>query len=764
MLDGSSMDEKVRRAAGALMAWAALVPSQAGATVFTSQPSDFTVTPGLAARFDTATDQEQSSLWQVSSDSGKTWTDLPGPHYTYLVLPSVTLADNGKQFRRRASDPPNAAALSRAATLTVQSSTSRRLALLAGGLGGHGAPVDQIIGSNLRFGTPEWISADSAGNVYLGQYSTVLKLDAARRAQTLAGNRDRFGSNDGKGSAALFTYIGGSVRAPNGDLFLADMNTHTIRKIAPDGMVSTFAGSGDAGSADGTGRAASFNRPTGMARDSAGNLFVADTGNHTIRRITPAGVVSTWAGKAGVAGSGGTPRSAALFNGPQGLAIGPDQTLFISDTGNHAIRRILPTGQASKVAGLYGVRGSADGAGSTARFNTPLGIAVGSNGDIFVADSVNNTVRKIVGTTVTTIAGTPGRTGSVDGDSVNARFNTPVGLALDPSGNVLVADSMNHTIRRLSPTGVVTTWAGRAAQSGFANGTGADARFASPWGLTTDSHGNVYVADWGNSAVRKVTSAGVVSSYTVGLGGTFRTPKGVVLDAAGNMIVTDSGSCVIRRITPMNVATVIAGEPGDCRYVNGNGRNARFIAPSGITQDAQGNLFVTDATLIRKITPSLEVSRHAGAFPSDSARDGTLATARFSDPSGLAFDNAGNLFVADVGSIRKITPAGTVNTLAGALNDSSGLIDGPGSQARFAYLSGLTIDPSGNLYTADYGSHTVRRISPAGVVTTVLGTRDMATVVLGSNPLVSHPFGVAMIDASHLAISSENSILVLTLP
>ena len=758
------MDKKSLGATVALMLSAALLPGQAAATVFTSQPSDVSITPGQAARFDSATDYEQSSVWQVSSDNGQTWTNLPAPHYTYLVLPSVTLADNGKQYRRRASNPPDEAVVSRVATLKVEASTSRRLALLAGGLGDNGSPVDGVVGSNVRFNQPDWLSADSTGNVFLGHDSTFLRLDATRHAQTVAGHKGVSGLRDGKGSTAIFADIGSSVKAPNGDIFLADMASHTIRKITPDGAVSTFAGSGDAGSTDAAGKAASFNRPTGMARDSAGNLFVTDTGNHTIRRITPAGVVSTWAGKAGVAGSGGSPRSAALFNGPQGLAIGPDQSLYVADTGNHAIRRITPAGQVTKVAGFYGVPGYSDGAGSTARFNTPLGIAVNDNGDIFVADSANHTIRKIVGTTVTTMAGAAGSTGSTDGAAGAARFNTPIGLALIPSGSLLVADSMNHTIRRVDPAGTVTTWAGRPVQSGFANGTGAAARFAGPWGLATDSQGNVYVADWGNSAVRKVTPAGVVSSFTTGTGGTFRTPKGVALDADGNMIVTDSGSCVIRRVSPSNVATIIAGEPGDCRYLNGNGRSARFVSPSGITLDAQGNIFVTDGPMIRKISPSLDVSRHAGAYSSEPARDGTRSTARFLEPSGLVFDAAGNLFVADVGAIRKITAAGAVTTLAGALNDSSGLIDGPGAQARFVYLSGLTAGPAGELYAADYGAHAVRRISPTGVVTTVLGTRDMATVVVGSNPLVNQPFGIAMIDATHLAISSENTILTFTLP
>jgi sugar lactone lactonase YvrE len=743
---------------------AALLPAIAAADIsapeFNSQPTNVSVIAGQDARFDAAGTDETSSQWQVSSDNGQTWQNLPGAQYTYLVLRAVSLTDSGKQYRRRASNGTEFAT-SRAATLTVRSSTTRGLALLAGSVGGYGQPVDHLVGSNLRFGQPNWLSIDAAGNVYLGQDGTLFKIDATRRATSLAGHRGMSGLRGGTGSTALFGSFGGSATAPNGDLYLADSGTNAIRKITANGSVTTFAGSGERGSTDGKGGAARFDHPTGVALDANGTLYVADTGNHTLRKITPDGVVTTWAGKPGVPGSSGTTVKDAFFNSPQGIAVGPTGSVYVTDTGNHVVRRITQAGYVAKVAGEYGVPGSSDGVNGAAHFYDPLGIAVNGNGEVFIADSSNNTVRKVVGTTTTTLAGTPGVIGSTNGRSKDAAFHTPVGLSLDPSGNLLVADSMNHTIRKVSMTGLVTTWAGWASHGGFADGTGPEARFNGPWGLTTDSSGNVYVADWANQAIRKVTSTGTVSTFTIGIS---RLPTGVALDAAGNLLVTESGSCVLRRITPQNVATIIAGEPGDCRYVNGNGTAARFISPQGITVDQYGNIFVSDGPLIRKITPSLAVSRYAGANTQDASRDGTATTARFSQPSGLAVDNSGNVFVADGSAIRKITPAGDVTTLAGVLNQSGGLVNGLGTQARFSDLWGLTIDPSGNLFATDRGSQAIRKITPAGAVTTVLGTHDMATVVLGSNPLVNDLMGIAMIDATHLAIAAENSILVFTLP
>ncbi|HEV8691983.1 MAG TPA: hypothetical protein VGQ91_16890 [Ideonella sp.] len=429
--------------------------------------------------------------------------------------------------------------------------------------------------------------------------------------------------------------------------------------------------------------------------------------------------------------------------------------LYVSDTENQVIRRISPAGFVAKIAGQYGVAGSDPG-----HFYSPRGIAVNNAGEIFVADWYNSTIRKIVGTSVTTLAGSPLLYGSADGTGAAARFALPTGLAFDRSGNLLVGDTANNTIRKVSTTGVVTTWAGRASASGAEDGTGAQARFDWPQGLAIDAEGSIYVA--GFPGVRKVTSAGVVSSYWLESGGAYTS--GVAVDSAGNMFVADRNTCVIRRTTPGHVTTIIAGQPWDCRHVNGHGTNARFAHPSNITLDAQGNIFVADEYTIRKITPSYDVTRYAGSPTQEPARDGTVNTARFAGPRGLVFDHAGSLFVADGSAIRKITPAGVVTTWAGSLTDNSGLVDGPGDEARFMSTTGLTIDPSGNLYAADWGNHAIRKITPTRVVTTVLGTHAMATVVLGSNPLVNAPWGVVMIDPTHLAISAENAILVLTLP
>jgi sugar lactone lactonase YvrE len=261
-----------------------------------------------------------------------------------------------------------------------------------------------------------------------------------------------------------------------------------------------FAGAfGGPGYSDGTGSVARFWHPSSVAVDSSGNVYVADAGNETIRKITPGGVVSTLAGLAGNSGSNDGSGSAARFWHPSSVAVDSSGNVYVADTDNSTIRKITPGGVVSTLAGLAGSTGSADGAGSAARFYYPYGVAVDSLGNLYVADSWNSTIRKITsGGVVSTLAGQAGSLGSDDGTGSDARFSDPSGLAVDSSGNVYVDDTLNNTIRKITPGGVVSTLAGLAASSGNDDGTGSAARFYYPTGIAVDSSGDVYVADSNN--------------------------------------------------------------------------------------------------------------------------------------------------------------------------------------------------------------------------------------------------------------------------
>ena len=341
----------------------------------------------------------------------------------------------------------------------------------------------------------------------------ILALGTAARAQsllisTLAGGN--YGSADGTGTGASFSYPVGVAVDASGNVYVADTQDDTIRKITPAGVVTTLAGSpGVQGSSDGTGPGASFNRPEGVAVDAAGNIYVADFSNDTIRKITPAGVVTTLAGSPGAQGSADGAGPSARFNGPFGLAVDSSGNLYVGDMGNDTIRKVTPVGAVSTLAGSPGLSGSSDGAGSGASFNSPQGTAVDPAGNVYVADTFNQTIRMITPSgIVTTIAGSAGLSGNADGAGASARFYYPTGVAVDAAGDVFVADRDNCTIRGVTAKGVVATLAGSAYSYGFSDGTGAAARFSFEQGIAVDAAGNVYIADTNNNRIRKGVASG----------------------------------------------------------------------------------------------------------------------------------------------------------------------------------------------------------------------------------------------------------------
>lgn len=255
------------------------------------------------------------------------------------------------------------------------------------------------------------------------------------------------GFTDGQGNEARFNNPRGVAQDGSGNIYVADRHNHCIRKIDPGGYVSTVAGDGDAGFADGTGEAARFNNPIGLAVDGGNNVYVADSYNNCIRKITPDGSVSTLAGQEGGFADG--QGSAARFNDPVDVAVDGGGNVYVADRGNHCIRKVTPDGQVSTLAG-NGIPGYAEGTGEAAQFDNPYGVASDKSGIVYVGDSYNHRIRKITPDgTVSTIAG-DGTPGFADGPGVAAQFDEPRGVALDPGGDFLfVADRNNRRIRKI---------------------------------------------------------------------------------------------------------------------------------------------------------------------------------------------------------------------------------------------------------------------------------------------------------------------------
>ncbi|HVU18450.1 MAG TPA: FG-GAP-like repeat-containing protein [Candidatus Didemnitutus sp.] len=352
----------------------------------------------------------------------------------------------------------------------------------------------------------------------------------------LAGKAGTSGSTNATGTSARFNGPNGIAIDSLGNTYVADKANHLIRMITSAGVVTTLAGTaGTSGTADGTGAAARFNSPSGIAVDTMGNLYVADTGNHTIRLIAPGGVVTTLAGTAGLPGVVDGLGAAARFNGPAGVAVDSAGYVYVADTGNSSIRVIAPGGSVSTFAGVSGAIGNIDGVGSSALFFNPAGIAIDNASDIYVTDTGSHTIRKITpDRTVITFAGTAGVTGSTDGLGNAARFNAPAGICVDAAGTIYVADTGNHTIRLLTASQSVITIAGSAGLPGSTNGSGVAARFNAPRGVQIDSKGNLFIADTGNQTIRKTNLvAGLPVFTTQPASQTVATGNNVTLNAAG---------------------------------------------------------------------------------------------------------------------------------------------------------------------------------------------------------------------------------------
>jgi streptogramin lyase len=581
---------------------------------------------------------------------------------------------------------------------------------------------------------------------------------------------------DGPAAVARFNFPEAVALDKDSNLYVADGLNATIRKIFPDGSVTTLAGLGENfGSADGVGSQARFSLPSSLALDRGGNVYVADQYNHTIRKVTPSGVVTTVAGKAGDAGTLDGNGKDARFNFPVGIAIDAATNLYVADSLNHSIRKITPAGEVTTVAGSPEGNGTDDGLGNAARFNSPSGIAVAEGGIIYVADSGNHTIRKISADgMVRTFAGKAGQSGGADGTGTGAEFYFPTGLAIDVSGNLYVADRQNSAIRKITPEGVVTTFAGDTTQPdlsakpfiNFVDGLGRAARFAYPNGVAVGANGTIYVADSENDSIRKIAPDRTVATLAgsnrpgsndgTGAAARFMHPTGIGIGKSGTIFVVDGVNNTIRQVTAGGVVTTLAGSPGVDGSTDGPGSAALFSGPRKLGVSSAGDLFVADTGngTVRKLSLNTavganvwEVTTFAGSAGTSGSDDGTGAAARFNALYDIAIDSADNLYVADKDNqvIRKITPAGIVTTFAGLVGNP-GFADGPLDSAQFNTPYGIAIDSTGSLYVADTLNNTIRKITPEGMVSTIAGQDGVAGNADGPGAMASFnfPIGVAV--------------------
>ena len=582
-----------------------------------------------------------------------------------------------------------------------------------------------------------------------------------------------------------------------GNLYATDQDNNLVFKVSPTGALTVVAGngiprfSGDGGPATG----ASLYRPTGVAVDAAGSIYIADTGNGRIRKVGLSGIIGTVAGngKSGFSGDGG-PATSASLDGPSGVAVDAAGNLYIADStssysgGNNRIRKVSPSGIISTVAGNGTAGFSGDGGLATnASLNVPSGIAVDAADNLYIADARNNRVRRVAPSgIISTVAGGGSGFPGGNGPATSASLSWPSSVAVDAAGNLYITDQGNGRIRKVSPSGMISTAAG-SGQGGF-TGDGGPATLASLWrptGVAVDAAGSLYIADQLNNRIRKVSPSGIIStlagnggSKSLGDGGpatsaVLKSPQGVAADAAGNLYIADSANNRARKVDPSGTITTVAGNGvGGFSGDGGPATAASLYGPAGVAVDAAANLYVADGQIngrIRKVSLSGIIATVAGGGPLPvsgypSPGDGGPATrASLCNPSGVAVDAAGSLYIAAVcdNSIRKVSASGIIDTVAGMGAGQGVGFSGDGGPATSALLSspvGVAVDAASNLYIADSGNQRIRRVSPSGIISTVAGngqggfTGDGGPATLAS---LWRPTGVAVDAAGSLYIADQ---------
>jgi len=682
----------------------------------------------------------EQSLWKLTGDPS--WRVPAGENYAY----------QGRTYSRRVFGPdavtyPALAAYADAMIISVLAPDAARSVNKA---------FRYHIDTPFLIRKPRQVFIDTAGNIFFADYDnhSVWKIDAATGAISRIAGRGTsgFSGDGGPATEAELNNPRGVCTDASGNVYIADSENNCIRKVSA-GFISTVVNtSGAAGSSGDGGPAATarLRRPFGVQADAAGNLYITDTDNHRIRKVTAAaGTISTIVNTSGhqtdvthPLGDGGA-ATAATLNSPCSVFLNSALDLFIADTNNHRIRKVtVATGIISTVAGTFGGGGySGDGGAATsAQLNNPYGVWLDAAGNLFIADAANNRIRKVTAATgnITTIVNTAGTAGYAGdgGAATAARIDWPTGLCVRSTGEVIISDTNNSCLRQVSITNSISTLP-MTVGPGLNAPDGAAAFYDS-----AQKKPFLYMADSGNHRIRMldtvtntlVTVAGTGTAGSSGDGGQATTarlnsPSAVALDASGNLYIADTGNHKIRKVTKATgiIATVAgtgtAGSTGD----GGAATLARLDSPEGVSVDASGNIFIADTNnhLIRQFTVGGNIDTVAGKSGGGYDGEGSAKNKKLYFPQGIWADTSGNIYVADTNNhrIRKFRVGGDISTVAGIGIAGYSGDGGAATAAQLTSPQGVTVDAANNLYIADTGNNALRLVNIyTGVITTLAGT------------------------------------------
>lgn len=650
--------------------------------------------------------------------------------------------------------------------------------------------------------------AGEAGSAVALYAPTGIVVDAAGTLYVLPSHSDVIPTNDiyvhnssGAVTRHLQTPIGLASPHPvvdtAGNLYIAEgLSGSKVWRISlSTGQAVVIAGTGTGGYSGDGGPAvtAQLNAPSALAMDSAGNLYIADTSNNCIRKINATdGTITTVAGNGayGYSGDNG-PALAAQFGQPQGIAVDGAVNLYIADSGNNVIRKMAAgSGTVTTIAGDGNALAGGDGGpAKQAQINYPTQLALDAAGNLYILDSGNARIRKVIlGTGIISTYAGNGNTGYAGdgGPAAAATLNSPSDIATDTAGNLYIVDTNSNRIRKVTVVnGMISSLIGSGQASyGGDGGPATSAQFNFPGSVITDSSGNIFIADNENFRVRKVTKAGTISNFAGngnqgygGDGGPATAAQideigALAVDNSGNLYIADMGNNVIRKVTAATgVITTIAGN-GNQGYSGDGGAatKASLYAPTGIAVDSSANIYIADSgsNRIRKVTAATGIiSTVAGSGTGGFGGDGGSALSAQMGAYAVALDNSGNLYITDVASsrIRKVTSStGVISTLAGTGIEGANGDGGPASAAALSQPGAVAVDSAGNVYIADMGNNKIRKITASsGVINTIAGTGVAAFSGdggLGTSATLNQPGGLCLDSSNAVYIADTNNLRI----
>lgn len=577
----------------------------------------------------------------------------------------------------------------------------------------------------------------------------------------------------------ILTLVDGIAIDPDGNIYISHRSKNRIRKIDTDGIITTIAGTGKAGFSGDGGPAleASLNFPAGLAFDR-GNLYIADRNNHRIRKVDPSGIITTVAGNGiGDYAGDGEPAVEASLNLPSDVACDKEGNLYISDRSNHSIRKVDPQGIITTFAGLGIPRFGGDyGLAKMAFLKFPFGITLDKHGNLFIADRGNNRIRKVDRKgIITTVAGDGLFASRGDhGPAVKANLAYPTDVAVDDFGNIYIADRNNSLVRKVDTNGVITSLIGTGTTHFNGDqGLASQTNLHLPFAIEVDPENqSLIIVDRSHFRIRRMffdsgrieTIAGNGKFLLKGdqgqaLGATLNGPRGIVFDAQGNLIFADQMHHELRKINANGIISNYAGD-GKAGHIGDGGLavNASLLRPTVIAKDGENNIYSVSPSgngwVIRKINTEGEITLFAGnSKVGISGDNGPAVDASFYTIRDIAVDREGNVYVADAANrfIRKIDKKGIVQKFA---EDSWKQLDGE------IHPNGLAFDPAGNLFVSDSGSSKIWKIDARGVITHIAGTGDFEDFGDGGPALeagIRSPGGLVVSPAGELYIAEERT-------